>query len=53
MEVKGLQLVWESQKLRETEAKLHRKEQEMARGQKETSMVEVEATGNAGEDRER
>ena len=33
--------MWESQKLRETEAKLHRKEQEMARGQKETSMLKL------------
>ena len=41
LEVKGLQLVWETQKLRETEAKLHHKEQEMARGKKESSMLKM------------
>ncbi|CAI8050958.1 hypothetical protein GBAR_LOCUS27947 [Geodia barretti] len=40
-EMKGLQLVWETQKLRETEGKLHRKEQEMARGQKEVSVFKM------------
>ena len=40
-EVKGDQLVWETQKLRETEGKLHRKEQEMARGQKEVSVLKM------------
>ncbi|CAI8013358.1 hypothetical protein GBAR_LOCUS8485, partial [Geodia barretti] len=40
-EMKGLQLVWETQKLRETEGKLHRKEQEMARGQKEVSAFKM------------
>ena len=39
--MKGLQLVWETQKLRETEGKLHRKEQEMARGQKEVSVFKM------------
>ena len=39
--MKGLRLVWETQKLRETEAKLHRKEQEMARGKKEFSVMKL------------
>ena len=39
--MKGLQLVWETQKLRETEGRLHRKEQEMARGQKEVSILKM------------
>ena len=33
--------MWETQKLRETEGKLHRKEQEMARGQKEVSVFKM------------
>ena len=41
LEVKGLQLVWETQKLRETEAKLRHKEQEMARGKKEVSIMKL------------
>ena len=41
LEVKGLQLVWETQKLRETEDRLHRREQEMARGQKEVSIFKL------------
>ena len=39
--MKGLQLVWETQKLRETEGRLHRKEQEMARSQKEMSALKL------------
>ena len=41
LEMKGLQLVWETQKLRETEARLHHKEQEMARGKKELLVLKL------------
>ena len=39
--MKALQLVWESQKLREAEDRLHRKEQEQAKCQKEVTMVKL------------
>ena len=39
------QLVWESQKLREAESGLHRKEQELAKWQEKVSVVRLQLQG--------
>ena len=39
--MKARQLVWESQKLRETEDRLHRREQELARARSELTLLRL------------